>query len=249
MRQTRPNIVAHRGGAALHPENSSSAFKHAIEMMIDAIECDVHLCADDEIAVIHDATLDRTVGVSGRVREKTSAELKLLPILGTAGEGVPLLRELLDLMRPTTKTLSLEIKGDVDEVVYSGMEQKIIDILTVEGMRERTIVHSFDFAFLEKFAALAPDIKLGANVEQETFDRIGDLEAILDRIVAMDADMLNIDHRLLTEEGLARAHARGIAVTVWTVNDENEIKRWLKLGVDFLTTDRPDVALSSLNAA
>lgn len=239
----RPHIVAHRGGAGLHAENSPSAFSNAVAMMVEAVECDVHLSADDKFVVIHDPTLDRTLGIPGRVREKSADELKLHSLLGTAGEAVPLLRELIALVQPTDKTLSLEIKGDEEDIVEEGLAQKIANILTVEEMRERTIVHSFDFAFLERFAKVAPDIKLGANVEDKTFARFGSFETILDRVVALEADMLNIDHRLLNEERLQQAWDRDLAVTVWTVNDEADLRRWIDLGVDFITTDHPDAAL------
>ncbi len=239
----RSHIVAHRGGAALHVENSPSAFTNAVSMMGDAVECDVHRSADDEFIVIHDPTLERTLGIAGRVREMNAADLKLHSLLGTAGEAVPLLRELIALVHPTDKTLSLEVKGDEFDIVEEGMARKIADILTIEGMRERTIVHSFDFDFLARFARIAPDIKLGANVEDKTFERLGSFETILDRIVDLDADMLNIDHRLLDETRLQQAWERDLAVTVWTVNDDADLRRWLDLGVDFITTDRPDAAL------
>ncbi len=238
-----PAIVAHRGGAALQPENTTTAFRHAASLHVDAIECDVHASKDGEVIVIHDPTLERTHGVSGIVREMTAAELRVLPLSGTEGEVVPLLGELLDLVAPTRLRLSLEIKTDVDNTGYEGIEHKILDLLTETQMRDRTIVHAFDFAFIAQFAKLAPDIMLGANVGSETMERFENFDALLDEIVAMDCHMLNIDHRLLDEDRLMRARDRGLSVTVWTVNDHDAILRWLRAGVDYITTDHPDVAL------
>src|SRR6478672_9388970 len=71
----RLTTIAHRGGGKLRPENTLAAFDHALQLGVDAIECDVHLSRDGEVVVIHDPTLDRTTDASGQVSDMTAAEL------------------------------------------------------------------------------------------------------------------------------------------------------------------------------
>src|SRR5688572_6883761 len=95
MAAERPLVAAHRGGAALWPENSLTAFRGAIALGIDALEFDVHLTADGEVVVIHDATLDRTTTGRGAVRGATLAQIRTFRLVDRAGvpttETVPTL--------------------------------------------------------------------------------------------------------------------------------------------------------------
>src|SRR5262245_51004426 len=68
-------VIAHRGGSKLRPENTLASFDHAIALGVDALECDVHLSADGEPVVIHDATLDRTTDASGPVADRRADDL------------------------------------------------------------------------------------------------------------------------------------------------------------------------------
>ena len=90
-------LAAHRGGAALWPENSLLAFRNAIALGADFIEFDVHLSKDGELVVIHDPTLERTTTGGGPVKDRTVAELKALRLKdrtgAVTGETVPTLEE------------------------------------------------------------------------------------------------------------------------------------------------------------
>src|SRR5207249_8615826 len=92
-------IAAHRGGAALWPENSLLAFENAIALGSDLLEFDVHLAADGSVAVIHDATLERTTDGTGAVASLTAADLRRLRLRGPdaalTAEHVPTLDEVL----------------------------------------------------------------------------------------------------------------------------------------------------------
>src|SRR5215831_5837368 len=73
--QRPPLVAAHRGGAALWPENSLLAFRQALALGVDALEFDLHMTADGEVVVMHDATLERTTTASGRVRDVKLVDL------------------------------------------------------------------------------------------------------------------------------------------------------------------------------
>jgi glycerophosphoryl diester phosphodiesterase len=105
------SICAHRGGALLWPENSLTAFRHALALPIEEVECDVHLSADGVAMVHHDATLDRTTEGTGPVAHRTAAELAATPLRGL-NEGLPSLAALLELVAASGKLLRLEIKAN-----------------------------------------------------------------------------------------------------------------------------------------
>ena len=113
-------IIAHRGGALLWPENSRTAITNAVRLGVDQVQVDVHPTRDGRIAVIHDATLERTTDGVGAVAARSWAELSALTLQGTKGEGIPSLGEVVDLLRPSRATLRIEIKADVAKRIYPG---------------------------------------------------------------------------------------------------------------------------------
>lgn len=104
-------ICAHRGGALLWPENSLTAFRHALALPIEEVECDVHLSADGVAMVHHDATLERMTEGHGPLSHLTAGELAATRLRGLS-EGVPTLLELLELVAAAGKLLRLEIKAN-----------------------------------------------------------------------------------------------------------------------------------------
>lgn len=104
-------ICAHRGGALLWPENSLTAFRHALDLPIEEVECDVHLSADGVAMVHHDATLDRTTEGAGPIAHRSAAELAATTLRGL-DEGVPTLLALLELVAASGKLLRLEVKAN-----------------------------------------------------------------------------------------------------------------------------------------
>src|SRR4029077_5685032 len=125
-----PLFAAHRGGAALWPENSLLAFRNALALGADFLELDVHLSRDGEVMVIHDATLDRTTDGSGPVRERTAAELRALHLKDRGGaptaEPVPTLDEAVALAATGQRQMLLEIKTDDRKRRYPGIEEKVM---------------------------------------------------------------------------------------------------------------------------
>lgn len=237
------HIVAHRGGARLWPENTLRAFHGALALGVDAVECDVHPSADGVTMVVHDPTLDRTGQGTGPVVARTAAELQAAPEALPPEERAFPLTTLLELLAPTAMTASVELKADVDGACYPRLAAQVVADLRATGMIDRAFVHTFDWDYLLELEELSPGMPLGANVEAETLARFAGWDALLDAIVGLKVRDLNADHRLVDEEVIAKARARGLGVTLWTVNDDDAIRRFLAAGVDYLCTDRPDRAL------
>ena len=238
-----PAIAAHRGGAKLWPENTLTAFRGAIGLGVDLVELDVHQTRDGEVVVIHDPTLDRTTTGHGDVRDFTWAELGAVTIRGTADERLPRLAEVLALLRPSSVGLLLEIKSAPGGGRYPGVEERVLALLQAAQMTERTRVMAFDWAILERLRALSPTVRLTGLLAHQGVERLGGVEGVASRIRALGGNDLGIERTLLSPDAVRAAHQAGLTIGVWTVNDGEGLRRALAGGVDYVTTDQPDLAL------
>lgn len=243
MAAERPLVAAHRGGAALWPENSLTAFRGAIGLGVDLVELDVHQTRDGEVVVVHDATLERTTTGRGTVRDLSWAELATAVIRGTPDDRLPRLADVLALLRPSRVGLLLEIKSGPGGDRYPGIEERVLALLQGSGVADRTTVMAFDWTILERLRALSPSVRLTGLLSHHGAARAGGVEAAVPRLRALGANDLGIERTLLTPEAVRAAHDAGLSIGVWTVNDPDELRRALGAGVDYVTTDQPDVAL------
>ena len=137
---------AHRGFSGKYPENTLMAFSKAIEEGVDGIENDVHLTKDGVLVVMHDELVDRTTNGKGYIKDKTYEELAQLDasyIFKEYGpQKVPTLREYLELVKDTDIITNIELKTGVFE--YTGIEQKVYDMLREFDMVDRIIISSFN---------------------------------------------------------------------------------------------------------
>ena len=253
--------VAHRGGAARWPENSLSAFRHAIADGAWILECDVHLTADGEVAVIHDPTLDRTTSARGPVGGCTAGDLEQARLRGPDGaltdDCVPTLREVLALAAPAGVALLVEIKtpgpavryerraGRVVAIPgarYEGLERRVLDLLREAGVTDRAFVLAFNPAVLAEVRALAPKQPLALLVERHHVEEAGvpPVEAVAWAAEA-GANFLGLHYTLCDAALVAAAHGAGIAVGVFTVNDEDAMRRLAGWGVNVILSDRADL--------
>ena len=233
--------VAHRGGAAYAPENTLASFSNAIKMGADMIECDVHLSSDGQVVVIHDDTLDRTSSGKGPVRDKTLQELKKLDAGGWfaekfRGEQIPTLEEVLKLAKGRAGVI-IEIKNGPH--YYAGIEEKVLELVKKEKMEENIMIISFDHQCLRKIHELDPRIVTGALYSGNILNC---------HRIAHDAHSKYVapDWELVTEETVKDAHSHSIKINVWTINDPDTMKRFIDMGVDCITTNKPDVLLRAL---
>ena len=243
----RPLIAAHRGGAALWPENSLLAFRNAAGLGVDFLETDVHLSADGEVIVLHDATLERTTTGRGAIRDTTLTDLATLRLKAGDGrvtnERVPRLAELLDVVASSSVQLLLEIKLGVRHVPYPGIEEKVLELVGARGLRDRVLVMAFEDATLRRVRTLDPQIRTVLLVSTARVHAAGGAarEAVRWSTV-VGATTLGIDHRALDADVITAARAARVLVAAWTVNEERDLRRVLGLGVDVIISDRPDLA-------
>ena len=236
-------ITGHRGARNLWPENSLTGFRNVLALDVDAVEFDVHLTDAGELVVIHDATLERTTEGTGPVRA-LSPEARSRTRLKQSDETIPVLADVLSAFASNHDTwLHVEIKSDETGTPYRGIVEKVVAEITGLGLRERCHLTSFDISVLEDCRRVAPDIARLVSVNAASADRLGDLRQFLASVEELVA-IVAVHHELLEAEwDLVTAAVPLDRLCVWTLNDEQLIRKWLGRGVGHLTSDSPDLAL------
>lgn len=243
-----PVNFAHRGASAREPENTLAAFRAAVEAGAEALEMDVRMTRDGEIVVIHDPTVDRTTDGTGVVREMTLSEVRALDAghRFAAESGFPG-REL---KVPVLAEVFREFPGVAINVEIKeprpGIEEAVLRVIREAEAEDRTLVASWDHAVISRFRAVCGGrVATGASRREiAVFLLLSRLRAERLARPAYDALQVPVEHRgitVVTPRFVEAAHKLGLRVDVWTVDEPEEMRRLLDLGVDGIMTDRPDV--------
>ena len=236
-------IASHRGGAQVWPENSPTAFRNTAALMVEQVEFDVHPTTDGRLAVIHDATLDRTTDGSGRVAERSWPELQRLALKGTDGERIPALEDVVRQFRDSPITLRLEIKCDADRRCYEQVVPMVARVLQAEDALAKTIVTSFQVDnLLAMRPAGAPQSMIGLIANMVLAD-IG-IDGVLAVAARHAIGALSIHHSRLDRATVAAVRAAGLGIGGYGAHEDAVIRHMFALGVDVFTTDRPDRAVA-----
>ncbi|HEY0119593.1 MAG TPA: glycerophosphodiester phosphodiesterase [Cellulomonas sp.] len=228
--------MAHRGFSLDGLENSMAAFAAAVDLGFRYVETDAHATADGVAVALHDATLDRTTDGHGLVRELPWREVRAARIGGV--EPVPLLTDLLGTWP------QLRVNIDVKEA--AGVFP-VADAIERTASHDRVCVASFSAA--RRRATLRrltrPVATSGGTTEILRFwldARLGrSLEPVARQVDCLQVPAAAGRLTVVDERTLAAAHAAGLKVHVWTVNDPAQMRRLLDLGVDGLISDRADL--------
>jgi glycerophosphoryl diester phosphodiesterase len=229
-----PLAIAHRGGAIEHLENTLPAFQACVDLGYRYLETDVRITADGTLLAFHDPTLERVTDRTGRVDALTWSELSEARIGGR--EPIIRLEDLLGAW-PDVR-FNLDIKA-------AGVLAPLVRLIHRMGVADRICLGSFSDARIAAARRLfgpAVCTSLGPRgVAALRLSSYSPLAAGLVRIQAGCAQVpLQLGGRALVDERfIAAAHARGLQVHVWTVDDPDEARAMLDLGVDGIMTDRP----------
>lgn len=244
--------VAHRGGAALAPENTMAAFRHALTLPVDTIEFDVQMSQDGYALVFHDETVERLTDGQGNLLDLDLAYLRSLNAAAHFPGGwsevqqIPLLTEVLDFARSTQLRLYIELKPSRRAGVYGrypGIVEAVTRQVLAAGMLERVLLMSFDWQLLPQIQTLAPAAITGALVSADVWQphALSALAELVTQVHASGCRWVNMDYALFTPEMPDFFHAHGLCLGVWTVNGLAALQSLTAAGVDALTTDRPDL--------
>jgi glycerophosphoryl diester phosphodiesterase len=230
---------AHRGGAG-HPElagleNTRAAFAHAIALGYRYLETDVHVTADGVLVAFHDALLHRVTDGLGSVEDLDAARLARIRVGGR--EPVPTLADLVAAF-PTAR-FNLDVKA-------ASAVAPLATFVRDHQLEDRVLVGSFSGRRIRRFRRLAgPRVATAASPGEVAAYVV--LPARLARLVTRGRPAaLQVPHRrgrfeVASTRLVRRAHAVGLAVHVWTVDDPDQMRLLLDRGVDGLMTDRTDV--------
>ncbi|MGH3586672.1 MAG: glycerophosphodiester phosphodiesterase, partial [Pseudonocardia sp.] len=229
------SIVGHRGAMTHKPENSLESYALAEQVGVDEIELDVRLSKDDELFLLHDATLDRTAGDDAARGLGPAAELTLAQLQGAvldSGRGVVTLAEMYD---ATSTFIQLEIK---DPATVPYLAEYFAARPDDAG---RTILTGFDPDALRHAAELMPTIGRCIIVKTiavaDEFD--GGWRALLDH-TRSTRFACGLDG--LTPEVVDAVHELGLELHVWPLRTLDDMRRAMELGADGTTSDDPGLA-------
>ncbi|HXF56743.1 MAG TPA: glycerophosphodiester phosphodiesterase family protein [Actinomycetota bacterium] len=239
--------MAHRGSSAQYPENTLPAFEAAVREGADVVELDVRLTADGVPVVMHDLDVSVTTDGQGLVHELTLDEVKRLD--ASKGRGpraeVPTLREALAVLSGRV-AVDIEVKNLPGEPSFDSPREKaaarVVEVLEEVGFRGPVVVTSFNPVTVARVRELAPHLPTGLL----TVAQVDPRSALRTAAEAGHAFVLP-EARAVLEAGEAfvrEAHAEGVRVGTWTVDDPPVLERLFGMGVDAVATNRPAVAVA-----
>jgi glycerophosphoryl diester phosphodiesterase len=248
----RPLVIAHRGASIEAPEHTLAAYRTALDVGADALECDVRLTADGHLVCVHDRTVDRTSDGHGLVSMLELARLEELDFGSWHASHDPeapdldrnrvlTLRRLLELVaaHPKPVELAVEVKHPTRQ---SGLvERKLVELLDEFGWAHRrggapspVRVMSFSAFAMRRVHRLAPALETVFLMVPFSY-RLRD--GVLPRGVPIAGPAISILRS--RPEYVERLHSSGRRVYVWTVDDPSDVELCVKLGVDAIITNRP----------
>ncbi|HTV24133.1 MAG TPA: glycerophosphodiester phosphodiesterase [Polyangiaceae bacterium] len=246
-----PLTFAHRGGAALWPENTLEAFRGAIELGCTHIETDLRMTRDGEIVVMHDDVLDRTTSGSGRVSTHTLSQLRRLDAgyhfspdgksFPRRGQGlvIPTLAEVVALSGSVRFNVEIKERGPFD------LPRALLAFIERYGIADRIVVAAERHDLMRQFRRLSQGRIATSASRRECLQFWFASRLSLTAFLRLPYRALQIPVRagnltVVTRQFLDAAHREGLAVHVWTIDERTEMLRLLDLGVDGLMSDRPD---------
>lgn len=241
--------IAHRGASGEIAENTLAAIHRAVEIGADLVEVDVQRSKDGVLVLLHDATLTRTTNAQHvfpdrapwRVGDFTYEELARLDAGSWksprfAGEPVPSLRQAIELIGRSRAGVLVELKAPAR---YPGIVADLVrELRDVPGFVDsavssgRLVVQSFDFAAMKEHKTRAPEVPVGL---------IGTPARSHLPALATWAEQVNASHLAVDKDYVDQVHRLGMVCQVWTVNARWAMRRALRMGVDGVITNRPEV--------
>lgn len=241
--------IAHRGGVREAPEHTLLAYERALEAGADVLELDVHLSRDGELVVLHDSTVDRTTDGSGAVAELTLEELRALDaayhfssggdVFPERGKGhqIPTAREVFKAFPDSPYVIELKPTGEA-------VADALIALVREAQLEDRTIIASADGRTIRYVREQAPELLTSFSLDEgfefintplEAFDSYSPPSRFFQLpFGAVDAAMVD------------KARMKGVHLQAFTVNDEDEMKRLISMGINGIMTDRPSLLTSLL---
>lgn len=220
--------IGHRGAKGYVTENTLESIVKAIDLGVDGVEIDVHVCKTGELVVFHDFILDRITNGVGAIANLTLKDIKKLKVDNQF--KIPTLIEVLDLI-DNTIVINIELKGEGTAIATDHIVKDYID--NKGWALDNIIVSSFKHSVLLELYNINPDIPLGVLTEDNFSEALAFANVI-------KAKAIHPKFSLLTKLNVAQAQALGYKINTWTVNTKQDIKQAISYQVDAIISDFPD---------
>ena len=249
LRDGRPVSVAHRGHSIDYPENTLEAYRKAIELGVDMIECDVNITLDGQLVMMHDSTLDRTTTGTGRVSAATWDEIQQLDAGGKfkpefSGVRIPSTEETLLLYKEAGILSCFEVKGgNADE--SNRIALALLELFEKHAMLDTAFMSSYHHVALQLARSKCPELLLAP--ERLPDDAPADPPQAVRQAQSFPAPVLQHQYTVLTPEVVHALHENDIAVWSWSTNDEPSMVFSVEAGADALMGDDVKLMLEILN--
>jgi len=220
---------AHRGASTYYPENTLSAFYAGVDMGANGIETDVQKTKDGVLVLFHDDTVDRVTNGTGAVSDHTYAELLELTVSnGEYGRNdkITTFEDFLRYFGWRDLTFAIELK-------QKETEKEVIAMLDKYGMREKTIITSFDFENLVRVKQIAPEYKVGYLYGPDVKDAP-------EKLAGIGGEQLCPKAETITPEMVEKFRGMGYSVRAWGVKNEEIMAYAVHCNVDGMTVNFPD---------
>jgi len=231
--------IAHRGWSASYPENTLRAFDEALKLGVTGCECDVHLSSDGVPYLMHDHSFRRTTSNPAASDALTMAEIAELDAGSWkdgqfAGEPIPTLAQALEVHRGRGHFV-IEIKDPGPPDVVAA---KVAADIDAAGARQTVSLIAFDFDHLVAVSQAVPEARACWLLSKVPDGE--ELTALIAKVKQHNLSGVSVHHGAVTAELVAALREAGLLIWVWTVNEDADLERMLTLGVDSITSDRPD---------
>ena len=232
------SALAHRGFSKAAPENTLAAYRQAIELCPDFMECDVRQTKDGRLIVIHDKSVDRTTNGKGLVADMTMAGLRQLDAgswFGPefAGEKLPTFEEVLDLAKNQT-VLVIEIKE-------AGTEDQVVNMIKSRDMSGETMICSFHYSVGVRMPALDPQIPFSPIIHIREPVSPEEAVRLADAAAAVNGAIWAVNYQAINPALVEATHSANMLLESWTVDAEEDMRRLVDLSVDCIGSN--DIAL------
>jgi glycerophosphoryl diester phosphodiesterase len=231
----RPHAFAHRGGAAHAPENSWRAFEHAVRLGYAYLETDARATSDGKLVAFHDRTLNRVTGASGPIGTRPYREVAALRVAGS--EPIPLIEDLLGAWPQVRFNIDLKDEAGISllpAVLRRTRAWDRVCVTSFSGSRLRAARGMLDRPVC---MATSPAAIAAVRCTIGGVSRGRQTGLLARRLAQWGVRCTQVPGLVASRSFVARAHALGLDVHVWTVNGRTEMTRLLDLGADGVMTD------------
>ena len=243
----KTSIIAHRGASAYAPENTISAFQKAVDSKANGIELDIKFSFDRKIIIIHDQTVDRTTNGKGKVKDLSSMELRSLDAgsyfsIDFQKEKIPFLHEVLEKFSDKL-LINIEITNYAS--IMDGLA-KATAMMVKEFSVQKSILfssfHPMNLLITKRILPEVPVALLALPGKSGWLARSNLLRWVSPQII--HPYFKDVDYAYIQKQ-----HQRKRKVNIWTINLEDDMKKFVNASVDGLITDDPILGRKIIESA